>query len=75
MPYVSIKTFPQSEEARRRAAERIHRVLMEEWGCEPDWISVSVQNIDPARWDEQIVRGDMERDRASMLIRDGEKLY
>ncbi len=75
MPYVSIKTFPQSEEARRRAAERIHRVLMEEWGCETDWISVSVQNIDPARWDEQIVRGDMERDRASMLIRDGEKLY
>ena len=75
MPYVAIKTFPQDEAARRRAAERIHRLLMEEWGSEADWISVSVENIDPAEWDERIVRGAMENDAPYMLIRDGEKLY
>ena len=75
MPYVSIKTWPQDEDARRRAAERIHRVLMEEWGSEADWISVSVENIDPDEWDVRIVRGSMEDDAPYMLIRDGHKLW
>ncbi|MBR2717013.1 MAG: hypothetical protein IKD79_04680 [Oscillospiraceae bacterium] len=75
MPYVSIKTFPQDEDARRRAAEKIQRLLMEEWGSEADWISVSIENIEPERWDERIVRGAMEDDAPYMLIRDGERLY
>lgn len=75
MPYVSIKTFPQDEEARKRAAEKIHRLLMEEWGSQADWISVSIENIEPEQWDERIVRGSMEADAPFMLIRDGEKLY
>ena len=75
MPYVSIKTFPQEDDARRRAAEKIHRLLMEEWGCDADWISVSVENVDPDEWDRRIVRGAMEDDAPFMLIRDGEKLY
>jgi len=75
MPYVSVRTFPQSEEARRRAAEKIHRLLMEEWGCEADWISVSVENVEPEEWDSRIVRGAMEADAPYMLIRDGEKLF
>lgn len=75
MPYVSIKTFPQDEDARRRAAEKIHRLLMEEWGSQADWISVSVENIDPDEWDDRIVRGSMKADAPYMLIRDGKKLY
>ena len=75
MPYVSIRTFPQSEEDRRRAAERVQQLLMELWGCEADWISVSVENVDPADWEDRIIRGEMEEDAAHMLIRDGEKLY
>ena len=75
MPYVSVKTFPQDEDARRRAAEKIHRLLMEEWGCEADWISVSVENIPPDRWEDRIVDGAMAADEPYMLIRDGKKLY
>lgn len=75
MPYVSVKTFPQDDDACRRAAEKIHRLLMQEWGCEADWISVSVENVDPEDWDRRIVRGAMEDDAPFMLIRDGEKLY
>ena len=75
MPYVSIKTWPQDEAARRRAAEKIQRLLLEEWGAEADWISVSVENVDPDAWDARIVRGAMEADAPYMLIRDGEKIY
>lgn len=75
MPYVSIKTFPQDDEAKKRAAERVQQVLVEEWGCEPDWISVAVENIDPDKWEAEIVKGEIEPNRKNMLIRDGEKLY
>lgn len=75
MPYVSVKTFPQDDEAQKRAAERIQQVLMEVWGCEPDWISVAVENVDPDRWEEEIVRGEMDRNGEHMLIRDGKKLW
>ena len=75
MPYVSIKTFPQDDAAKKRAAEKIQALLVELWGCEPDWISVSVENIVPEEWDERVVRGMIEPDRAHLLIRDGQKLY
>lgn len=75
MPYVSVKTFPQDDEAKKLAAERIQQVLMEVWGCEPDWISVAVENVDPDRWEEEIVRGEMDRNGEHMLIRDGKKLW
>ena len=74
MPYVAIKTFPKSEKENAEAAERISKVLQEVWGCEPDWISVSIENIDPDDWDEKITAGDMQANMDRMLILNGEKV-
>ena len=74
MPYVAIKTFPKSEKEKAEAAERISKVLQEVWGCEPDWSSVSIENIDPDDWDEKITEGDMQANMDSMLILNGEKV-
>ena len=74
MPYVAIKTFPKDEKTKREAAERISRILQEVWDCEPDWISVSIENIDPDDWDEKVVGGDMRTNAAHMIIRDGKAL-
>ena len=71
MPYVAIKTFPKDEKAKQDAAERISRVLQEVWGCEPDWISVSIEDIDPDEWDEKVVCGSMKENTEHMIIRDG----
>ena len=74
MPYVAIKTFPKSEKEKAEAAERVSRVLQEVWGCEPDWISVSIENIDPDDGDEKIAAGEMEENMDKMLILNGEKI-
>ena len=74
MPYVAIKTFPKSEKEQAEAAERVSRVLQEVWGCEPDWISVSIENIDPDDWDEKIAAGEMQENMDKMLILNGEKI-
>lgn len=74
MPYVAIKTFPKNEKEKAEAAERISRVLQEVWGCEPDWISVSIENIDPDDWDEKVVNGSMQPNMDHMIILDGKKV-
>ena len=73
MPYVAIKTFPKDEKARAEAAERISKVLQEVWACEPDWISVSIENIDPDDWEEKVVNGAMKENMGNMLILEGKK--
>ena len=72
MPYVAIKTFPKDEEAKAEAADRISKVLQEVWNCEPDWISVSIENIDPDDWDEKVVKGAMQENMDHMKILNGE---
>ena len=74
MPYVAIKTFPKDEKAKAEAAERISKVLQEVWACEPDWISVSIEDIDPDEWDAKVVNGAMQENRDHMKILNGEKI-
>lgn len=74
MPYVAIKTFPKDEKAKAEAAERISKVLQEVWDCEPDWISVSIENIEPDDWDEKVVKGAIQPNMENMLILDGERM-
>ena len=74
MPYVAIKTFPKDEKAKAEAAERISKVLQEVWACEPDWISVSIEDIDPDEWDVKVVNGVMQQNKDHMLILNGEKI-
>ena len=72
MPYVAIKTFPKDEKAKAEAADRISKVLQEVWKCEPDWISVSIEDIEPDDWDEKVVSGAMESNMDHMMILNGE---
>lgn len=72
MPYVAIKTFPKDEKAKAEAAERISKVLQEVWACEPDWISVSIEDIDPDEWDAKVVKGAMGSNMDYMMILNGE---
>ena len=74
MPYVAIKTFPKNGEEKAEAAERISKILQEVWGCEPDWISVSIENIDPDDWDAKVVNTAMRQNMENMLILDGKKI-
>ena len=72
MPYIAIKAYPKDEAIKRRVAERIKQVFLEEWGCPPQAISISMKEVAPADWDKQVRNGEIEEDRDHMLILDGE---
>ncbi len=72
MPYIAIKAFPKDEAIKRRVAERIKQVFLEEWGCSQQAISISMKEVAPDDWDSQVRHGEIEQDLDFMLILDGE---
>ena len=75
MPYIQIKAYPKDEEIKKRVADRINQVFLEEWGCPQEAISVSVEEVLPQDWTEKVVKPVIEPNKDKMLILEGEKLY
>lgn len=75
MPYIRIKAFPKDEATKQRVAEAINRVFLEEWGCPPSAVSISIEEIAPADWDRQVAKPEMEPLSDKMLILNGKKQY
>jgi len=73
MPYIAIKGFPKDEETVKKVAERFNDALLELWGCRQKDISISYEAVEPEKWDEEIVRGEVEAKRDRMLIFNGER--
>ena len=75
MPYIQIKAYQKDEEIKKRVADRINQVFLEEWGCPQEAISVSIEEVLPQDWNEKVVKPEIEPNKDKMLILDGEKLY
>lgn len=73
MPYIAIKGFPKDEETVKKVAERFNETLLELWGCQQKDISISYEAVAPEKWDDEIVRGEVEAKRDCMLILNGER--
>ena len=75
MPYIAIKAYPKDEDIKKRVADRINQVFLEEWGCKQEAISVSFEEIKPEVWDDEIRNGEIESKKDKMFILDGQKKY
>ena len=73
VPYVSIKAYPKDEAIKRRVAERINQVLLEEWGCPQKAISISIEEFAPEEFEEKVTKPEIEPKVDKMLIYWGEK--
>ena len=75
MPYIAIKSFPKDEETKKKVVEEINEVFLKHWGCPPQAISISVETVAPADWDEQVRKSEILPKADKMMILDGEKQY
>ncbi|MBQ3388394.1 MAG: tautomerase family protein [Thermoguttaceae bacterium] len=75
MPYVAIKGHPKTAEIRARLVERINQALLEVWGCPQEAISISLEEIDPEKWEETVVKKEIEPNSEKMYIFNGEKKF
>lgn len=56
MPHIAIKMYPgRSEEVKKDLAEKTRDFLMNEMNMEAKFISVSVEDIEKEKWQEEVV--------------------
>lgn len=75
MPYIAIKSFPKDEETKKRVVEKINQIFIEEWGCPPQAITISLDEINPENWNNDIVKPEIEPNMDKVMIFNGEKKY
>lgn len=75
MPYIAIKAYPKDEAIKKRVADRINQVFLEEWGCSPEAISISIEEVSPKKWTDEVVKKEIEPQKDKMIILDGKKNY
>ncbi len=75
MPYVAIKGKPKTPEIRKKLVEKINQALLEIWGCPQEAISISLEEIDPDKWEETVVKKEIEPNADKMYILKGEKKF
>ena len=75
MPYVAIKAYPKDEETKKKLVEKINEVFLEVWGCSRQALTISLEEIDPSDWNEQVVKTQIEPNKDKMMILSGEKQY
>lgn len=61
MPYINIKTWPgHSEEQKKKAAAVLQEDLARCFEIDPDWITVGIEEVAPERWDDEVVKPEIE---------------
>ena len=71
MPYIAIKAYPKDAAIKKRVAERIRQVFLEEWGCPAEAISISMEEVAPADWEKTVVEPEILPRRDRMLVLNG----
>ncbi|MBR2667046.1 MAG: tautomerase family protein [Oscillospiraceae bacterium] len=74
MPYIAIKAYPKDEAIKKEVVDKVFDAFAELWGCPREAISISLEEVDPADW-EQVVRNEIEPKQDKLMVRDGKKLY
>ena len=75
MPYIRIKAYPKDEAVKQKVAEAINKVFLDNWGCAPEAISISFEEVAPELWEQQVENGEIESLRDKMFILHGDKNY
>lgn len=60
MPHVIVKLYSgRSEEQKAKLADDLARTVMDTLGYAPEAVSVSVEDVEPMDWPEQVYRPDI----------------
>ena len=73
MPYIAIKAFPKDDETKKAMTEKINQALIDVLNCPPEVISISFEEIQPADWEEKVIKADIEPKMDKMMILSGKR--
>lgn len=75
MPYIAIKAYPKDDATKQKLVDQINDVLLKTWGCSQEAISISLEEVKPEDWNDQVRTPKIEPNKDKMMILDGKKQY
>jgi len=75
MPYIRIKANPKDQATKEKIVEAINKAFVENWGCSPQAISISIEEVAPEDWVEQVEKAEIEPNKDKMFVLNGVKRY
>ena len=75
MPYIRIKAYPKDQATKEKVVEAINKTFVDNWGCAPEAISISIEDVTPEDWVEKVEKAEIETNADKMLILNGQKKY
>ena len=75
MPYIAIRAWPKDDETKKRLVEKINDAVIEAVGCPPEAVTISLEEIPRERWEDEVVKTEIEPKADKLMIRSGKKLY
>ena len=75
MPYISIKSFPKEEDIKKKVVDEINKIFLKYWGCPPQAMTISVEDVSPDDWTEKVVKPLIQPVMDKVMILNGEKKY
>lgn len=75
MPYIRIKAYPKDKTTKEKVVEAINKAFLDNWGCAPEAINISIEEVSPENWEEQVEKKEMQTLEDNMFVRNGVKKY
>ena len=75
MPYIAIKAYPKDDATKKKLVEQIEQVFLDVWKCPAEAISVSIEEVAPERWENDVVKAEILPNADKMMILAGEKKF
>ncbi|MBQ2673888.1 MAG: tautomerase family protein [Prevotella sp.] len=75
MPYIRIKAYPKDQATKEKVVEAINKAFVDNWGCPPQAISISIEEVAPEDWVETVEKAEIEPNADKMFVLNGEKKY
>ena len=74
MPYIQIRSFPKDEEIKKKVAQKIEEVFLEEWGCRQQAITISFEEVKPENWENDVMNAIVEPNKDNVYVLKGETI-
>lgn len=75
MPYIRIKAYPKDQATKEKVVEAINKAFVDNWGCAPEAISISIEEVAPEDWVEQVEKKEILPMADKMFVMNGKKKY
>ena len=76
MPYIAIKCYAKDDDAvKQKVVDQINQLFLENWGCPPEAITISIEEFTPADWNKTVKEGIIDNLTDGIMIREGVKQY